>query len=1071
MKKIITHILLLVVSLGVCVTYGIILTKGDSLFDITYVKDTDEVDEDIGEIYYKPIDLMHIAENSSQIKYIDNEVLIVAKEGIEYSQIKDIIEKYNAEIVGYIEKTGDYQLVLKDVHSYDELNLLISQFMSEPLVESASINYVSNIEVDDIKYGNKWSKDLKNSTDCIGKSWGIEAINAPAAWELLENNSEKINKNLRIGVIDNGFDLEHEDLGFAYKFLDYNVSVKQDGNESHGTHVAGTMAANSDNEKGICGVYPYGNGNLYAVSYGRIKSAMWVKVVLAELILRNVKVINASFGNMVSLPSNNDKEEISIPLSVYIQYRDINDETRKEVDKNSDILANYLQRMINMGYDFVIVNSAGNESNKKYKTSEEDVFSVLWVDAKYNSYFSAINAQKYPDVYNRIIVVGSVDEKYSISNFSCVGNRVDIFAPGEKIYSTMANNKYGNTYKINFVQKVNWSGTSMAAPHVAGVAAMVWAADSSLTGEAVKMIVCNSISTKSSDVKIVDAKIAVRAALGISDNYHGGDPEESREYNGGVMSYVVDIDDEDKVISQATVTAESLSTGKVYTAITDNFGHFELFLPDGLYNVSVIADGYKTFKYAEPIQSTLEGVNYIEWAKMTAGTDNSVIEITEKSAVDFYGWSIDDIVHLYGQDNCVIVYGDLDVAYEVDVNYMGYKFYSNRSDYTTDKPIDGVVVCNGGQVVQGVYIGDTVAQSILKSNGKFADENIVVSDTDGYYCYIEKTGMTEIYVNMSKSPSGSNDNVQNHIDDMMSERGLVKFIYAENDSGIAKTDNTEHHKEKMYAIDFYNYTIQDVIAIYGKSNCEQVSLTHGGVGLYVPELKYVFIPQQLSDDLVGSSKIQSIQIADGGEMIQGVIIGDLINSSIANSKIINENEICVSESNGEYILYHNLEGIDIYIDLNESPLSSDDIVSSHLDTMRSVSGLVKFSYDSERQSVENEETTTTTPTEITQSSSSKEQETYVDEEWIEYARSQVTKHYKEKSRLSGEFVCLSYEDIIEKEYVKFILRYSRPQEELEEIIANGGMPSANVYQSLIEIEVKTGKVTDESGNVWYLNNS
>lgn len=113
----------------------------------------------------------------------------------------------------------------------------------------------------------------------------------------------------------------------------------------------------------------------------------------------------------------------------------------------------------------------------------------------------------------------------------------------------------------------------------------------------------------------------------------------------------------------------------------------------------------------------------------------------------------------------------------------------------------------------------------------------------------------------------------------------------------------------------------------------------------------------------------------------------------------------------------------------------------------------------------------TLETDTTQVSTTKEQEIQVDEEWIENARSQVTKHYKEESGLSGEFVCFTNEDIIEKEYVKFILRYSRSREECEDITENGWMPSANVYQSLIEIELKTGKVTDESGNVWYLNDS
>lgn len=120
------------------------------------------------------------------------------------------------------------------------------------------------------------------------------------------------------------------------------------------------------------------------------------------------------------------------------------------------------------------------------------------------------------------------------------------------------------------------------------------------------------------------------------------------------------------------------------------------------------------------------------------------------------------------------------------------------------------------------------------------------------------------------------------------------------------------------------------------------------------------------------------------------------------------------------------------------------------------------------QSQISEETVVAT-VEAVQTSIAEEQEIYADEEWIENARSKVTEHYKETSGSSGDFVCFSYEDIIEDKYVKFVLRYSMSEEEADEIIENGGLPSANIYQSLVEIEIQTGKITDEGGNVWYLN--
>lgn len=72
----------------------------------------------------------------------------------------------------------------------------------------------------------------------------------------------------------------------------------------------------------------------------------------------------------------------------------------------------------------------------------------------------------YPAAYDGVVGVGAVDSANVLASFSTTGAHVDLAAPGVSIYSTYK----GNTYKT-------LSGTSMASPHVAGVAALVIRAD------------------------------------------------------------------------------------------------------------------------------------------------------------------------------------------------------------------------------------------------------------------------------------------------------------------------------------------------------------------------------------------------------------------------------------------------------------------------------------------------------------------------------------------------------------------------------------------------------------------
>lgn len=284
-----------------------------------------------------------------------------------------------------------------------------ADYESDPNVRYAEPNGVyravetTNAKSDDVeaswvpndsRVGGQWAfnnigrKDWKNDAD----------IDAFEAWDTTRGS-----RAASIAILDTGISQSHEDLPKIAKTNNLSSSSTPDDVYGHGTHVAGTVAARTDNGKtGVAGTCP-------------------------RCTLYNVKVLddsgNGSYSSVakgVRWAADNGAKVINMSLAGTGR-----SETLEEA-------VNYAWRE-----GVVLVAAAGNDGS---------------------------STRNYPAAFRKVIAVAATDYNDGKAGWSNHGSSwVDVAAPGVGILSTTENGRYGRK-----------SGTSMATPHVAGVAGLVW---------------------------------------------------------------------------------------------------------------------------------------------------------------------------------------------------------------------------------------------------------------------------------------------------------------------------------------------------------------------------------------------------------------------------------------------------------------------------------------------------------------------------------------------------------------------------------------------------------------------
>ena len=269
-------------------------------------------------------------------------------------------------VVAVVEDDGKPQVEVKIVKGTDSATDAIEDFQADPDVLSVGV-------------------DTKVSTFATdpgrAQQWALPAIKAPTAWPY------GTGKGSIVAVVDTGVAASHPDLANQVlpgaEFLGGNgAATTGDGRtdpHGHGTHVAGVIAALTDNGIGISGIAP--DAKILPVRALGPDGSGWNSDIASSILYAanaNADVINLSLGS-----SYNDAAVAQ--ASAYAISRGV-----------------------------IVVAAAGNNRAKG-------------------------NPINYPAAHNGVIGVASVELDLSSSSFSNTGDYVDVAAPGGVIYSLHPN--------------------------------------------------------------------------------------------------------------------------------------------------------------------------------------------------------------------------------------------------------------------------------------------------------------------------------------------------------------------------------------------------------------------------------------------------------------------------------------------------------------------------------------------------------------------------------------------------------------------------------------------------------